>query len=671
MALGLIRGVEATEALFSGVDRRYTLSVRRHKVDGVQPHTRDDPYVLVVDIARDLLREFVRSEGTDRAIKYLDSSSEMIQRLAIDALAEARSIEADALLELLTERGLVFRISTKPEVFRLMKSIYRHASPHAKQELLAHIRGADTRGGGTQIRDEERYNALAWISNDQPVDDPIHRALATMQDEHPDFRPIDHPDQNFWITTGSNDGPEAEPEGRFRGLPVQEVVEMLAADSTLDDVYDSGPVLRELRDFLLQETDQELPLMDAFIAQALWSPAAWAAALTSSTRLGAAWTAAPLVERLDQIPHDLADIAHRLVFSITYPTEDTERPLENATERCRLLLGLWRNVAAELSDDPPTDPSEAHSTARGALAYAYVETVLRATQERGDSTVDAEGLKGLSELVVAQADNLADPSPMMLARYAGHILAMAPEWFDTHLQPALLQIDESPQRRSLWAGILTSNFFSQELMLRIREALRTGWQFIARSLPGSIESFIEIHAAQFACYTTAEEHTWVDPFIAAAPVKTRVRWIRSVARQLDGEDPSFQDLLFAHWQHRLDGQPPLLGPEQRALLDWITLPGIDLDRAADLFTRGPEATSVDEDHGFDYYDLDHFPPDNRSAFLRVALHLLRGRTTLPPFLNLLVQAVSETSDHDIALAQGVWSELLRLGYGPAREHLDE
>lgn len=670
VVLSLIRGVEATDSIFSGNDRRYALSLRRQKVDGVEKYGPDDPYVLVVDIARDLLREFVRSEGPERAIRYLDNSSEMIQRLALDALSEARSSSANALLTLLIERDLVFGVSTKPEAFRLMKSMYRHATPDVKQELLAYIREADPRRNDAEIRDYERFNALVWLSADQPAEDQVHAALAAVQDEHSDFGPREHPDLDSWITVGSHSESESKPEGRFRGLTVEQVVAALAADTTLHDVYDSGPILRELRDFLEQTPDQELPLLDELVTQSLWSPSAWSTALKIAIRLGVAWTAEPLMQRLDQVPGHLDDIARGMVFSITHPTSGPE-PLENANERCRLLLGLWRNVSVEQSIDAPTDPSEAQSTARGSLAYAYVETVLRATQDRGDSKVDDEGLSGFRDLLVAQADDLADPSPMMLARYGGHILAMAGEWFDSHLQPALLQIDESPQSRSLWAGILTGNYISKALRLRTRDAVRVGWPQVSRMLPGSIEAFVENHAAQFAYDTTAGEHTWADPFIAAAPVTTRIRWIRSVARRLDGEEPSFQDLLFAHWQHRIEGQPPILGPEQRALLDWVTLPGIDRNRAADLFTLGPAATTTEEDHGFDYYDLDDFAVQDNKAFLRVALHLLSGRTTLPTFLNLLVTAAMEAGDDDVELARQVWSELLALGYGPAREFLND
>lgn len=667
VVLDLIRGAESTDALFSGRERRHTLSTRRQKVDGVEEYGRDDPYVLVVDIARDLLREFVRREGTDRALQLLKSSSELIRRLAIDALAEAHSGDADTMLSLLIERGLIFDIRYKPEVFRLLKSMYRHATLDAKVKLLAHIEQTDARDSGNDIRDYERYNALVWLSADQADEDPVHAVLSAAEAAHRDYGPREHPDLDFWISVGAFEESTSEAEGLFRGKPVGDVAAVLADDSALDDAYDNGPILRELRDYLDHEPGHELDMLDEFLAQNLSSAAAWTVVLQSAVRPGSPWQAEPLLARLRQLASTINDIAYGVVFSITRPSNELDKPLENALERCRLLLGMWRNVTVDASEEPPTDPSEAHSTARGALAYAYVETALRATQEEEHPVIDAELLAGFDELFVAQDIESADPSPMMLARYAGHIVDMAEEWSDRNLQPFLASIDDSPRSRSLWAGVLTANYFTRSLMTRTREALRIGWPEIARSLPGSVEAFIKVHAAQFAFYTPAGEHTWADPFIASAPVTTRARWIRSVARHLDGNDPSFQDLLFELWQHRLDNQPPLHGAEQRALLDWLTLPNIDLDRAVDLFTRGPAVAS--DERGFDYYGLDDFPRDNNTALLKVGLHLLAGRTSLPPFLNLLVEAATEASEQDADLAKEVWNRLLSLGYKPARERL--
>jgi hypothetical protein len=669
VVLSLIGGAESTEYLFTGRGRGRGLSARRQTVDGVEQFGRNDPYVLVVDMGRDILREFVRTEGPGRARQLLNSPSELIRRLAIDALAEARTSEADALVEELIDRSLIFDVSSKPEVFRLLRAMYRHASPDRRLELVAHVNEAEQREGDVRIRDYERYNALVWISSDQSDDDPARIALRLAETVHPDYGPREHPDLNFSLTTGTFDQPVLKAEGFFRGKSVGQVVEVLAGDSSLDDRFGNAPLLRELGDYLEQHHGQELHLMDEFLEKEFASSAAWAAVLLSAVRPGLEWQAEPILRRLQQLSLPIEDIVFRVLFSITRPNNENEEALENAAERCRLLLGLWKNVTAESLDAPPMDPSQAHSTARGALAYAYVEAALRATQDRGDQFVDSELLNGFDELIAAQDANPVDPSPMMLARYSGYIVDMAPEWSDRQLRPRLSVFDNSPSSKSFWAGVLTSNRFSSSLMARTREALRTAWPVVAGSLPGSVEAFIEVHAAQFAFYTAAGEHTWADPFIAAAPVKTRTRWIRAVARHLDGDDSVFQTLLFAHWQHRLDGQPPLLGTEQRALLEWLMLPGLDLDQAVELFVRGPVVATRDEDHGFDYYDLDEFPRDNTTALLKVCLHLLRERTNLPPFLNLLVKAASEATDEDAELAQAIWGELLRLGYTQARTFL--
>ncbi|MGO4594850.1 SIR2 family protein [Leifsonia sp. 2TAF2] len=668
VVLDLIRGAESTDALFSGRDRRRSLSARRQKVDGVEEYGPEDPYVLVVDIARDLLREFVRREGTDRALRLLRSSSELIRRLSIDALGEAHSGYADANLLMLLDGDLIFDLRYKPEVFRLLRAAYRHASPHVKAALLAHIEQTDVRENGNDIRDYERYNVLVWLSSGQPGADPVHAALTAAQTAHPDYGPREHPDLDFWVSVNAFEEATAEAEGLFRGKPVCDVVAILAADSSLDDAYDNGPILRELRDYLDHHPGHELELLDAFLAEGLSSASAWTVVLQSAVRPGSTWQAEPLLARLERLTLDVNTVAYGIVFSITRPSHEQGELLENAAERCRLLLGLWRTSTLEAPDETPTDPSQAHSTARGALAYAYVETALRATQEgEHPAAIDPVLLDGFDELLAAQSLESADPSTMMLARYAGHIVEMAPEWSDRNLQPLLSSLTNSPRSRSFWAGVLTANYFTRSLMGRMREALRTGWPAVARSLPGSAEAFIKVHSAQFAFYTPAEEYAWADPFIASAPVTTRARWIRSVARHLDGNDPDFQDLLFELWQHRIDNQPPLHGAEQRALLDWLTLPNIDLDRAVDLFIRGPAVTS--DEGGFDYYGFDDFPREESTAFLKVGMHLLEGRTTLPPFLSLLVEAATQASEQDTELAKKIWSRLLSLGYKPAREHL--
>lgn len=669
VALDLIRGSEATEALFSGPDRRHALSARRHQVDGVEEYGRDDPYVLVVDIARDLLREFVRNDGTQRARQLLNSSSELTRRLAIDALAEAHSRESDAMLKLLIQRDLVFDLRCKPEVFRLLKRMYRHASLDVKSDLLMHIQQWEARGRKIGVRDYERYNVLVWLSVDEVEGDPVHAALSSAQARNPNYDPREHPNLDFWVSEDEHEASLPEAAGLFRGNSAGDVVTALTADPDLDDVYDNGSVLTELRDYLEHEQGQELSLLDEFLAKGLSSVAAWTAVLQSAVRPELEWQAGPLLRRLRKFEPNINDIAYGLMYTLTRDSNDRGKLIENADERLRLLLGLWRSVTTEEVEGPPTDPTQAHTTTRGGIAYSYVETTLFATRDRGNSVVDSELLDGFEELLTAQDAEPADPSAMMLARYAGHILDMAPEWSDDHLRPRLASIDGSARSRSFWAGVLTANYWSHSLMKGTRDALRIGWPEVSRSLPGSTEAFIDVHAAQFAFHTPTGEHTWVDPFIAAAPVTTRARWVRSVARHLDGRDPAFEDLLFAHWCHRLDGQPPLHGLEQRALLDWVMLPNIDLDRAVDLFSRGPAVAPAFEEMGFDYYDFDNFPPGNGTAFLKVALHLLKGRTVLPTFLDRVVEATTELSEQDAELAQEVWNCLLSLGYKPAREQL--
>ena len=670
--LGLIRGVESTTSLFDGHAHRVALSARRYQIDGVEPYGRDEPFVFVVDIGRDLLREFARTGDTGRALRLLSSPSQLVRRLAIDALVLARISDADQILRTIIDLGLLFERSYRPEVFRLLPSKYRHSSVEVKASFLDYIQQAEAHPDGRAIGDRERYDLLTSFLPELPEDDPAYEVLNLLQTEHPDFTPRDLTEFDGRPFQLLPDEVPSEAEGRFREASIQEVVAQLREDSSLDDVFEQDPVVRELKDFLAHRPGQELQVLDELLNQGVHSPAAWATVLQHQVASGSTWAAEDLMRRIEHLPkNQLNEVAQGIVFSILRPTNDPATPLDDTDERCRLLLRLWRSATVEPVEgaDGPKDLSHAQSTARGILAYAFMQTSLRSTQERGLDSLPDEFLAGYTELIRAQDENCNDPSGMVLARYSGHLLALAQPWFDEHLQPRLDSIEDTPQSLSVWAGVLTPHYVSEPFMQRTRTAMRTGWPQVSSSLPGTVENFIQLHAAQFAHYTSADDLTWADPFIATAQTAARVRWIRSVARSLEQDGHASEVLLFAFWQRRLDRQPPLEGAEQRALLDWVMIPNIDLEAATALFISGPAPSSVDGDQGFDHYDLEDFPPEEGHAFLRIGLHLLKGRTTLPSYTNLITETANALGEQYPELVSDVWSKLLQLGYAPARAHL--
>ncbi|MGI8393479.1 SIR2 family protein [Leucobacter sp. W1038] len=674
LVLSLIAHVETTTAFFDGTNFRNRFSTRRYTVDGNERFliSRDEHGVLLVDVARDLLREYVRHGRPERANNLLDSSSELAQRLGIDALTESRPSEADSLIGRMISQGLILSRSHKPEVFRLLKEMYPHASAEICAELLNHIQETSAAPGGIEVSDSERFNAVDWLTRQVKEDDPAHQLLREMKQEHPEFSPREEPNLDATPVTFARVETPSEAEGRFRGMTPAEVANSLKSDPDLDDIFEQDTLSLELNDFFENEPFSAGELLAEFFRQGLYSYSAWAVVLLILTRPGADWEAEPLLTQLRKLPRQQTSaIAQNVAYTLMRPTATQEEDLEQPDERCKLLFGLWRLTLLEGdSDIEPRDPNEANSTARGVVANAFLETVFRTMHEQKKESIDPAYLLAFSEFLEAQDKDVRDPSPMMLARYAAHIQHWDNEWFDRKIAVKLNEIADTPQSRSFWAGIFTANNVTDALMVSTRSALRTGWLQVSTELPGSIEAYIDLHSAQFAYYTEPEESTWADPFTLNAPAATRARWIRNVAHRVSRVD-SFPEVLYSYWKHRLDKQPPLTGTEQRALLSWITVPSIDIDRAVDLFIQGPEASPSDEDRGFDYYDPGEFPIDHPSALLKVGLHLLRGRTTLPSFLQPIVEAAKIAPDDDRHIVKEVWSELLRLGYFPARDFLDD
>lgn len=666
--LNLIRTVETTDAFFTGRERPEALSVRRQQVDDAGRSLSDDAYILVVDMGRDLLREEVQDRGATDVMRLLDDQSEMNRRLAIDALAEARSSEGEALLSVLIQRGLPFDYRGRPEVFRLIKFAYTNSDDAAKAAFVEYIQTAS--GSEEQeVTHYSRYNVLVWLSIVAPDDEHVRNLRAEYEAEH-GFEPDPAPN----LTVGfrlTDPEPSKDAEGIFNGLDPDALVAVLAKSEDLRDEYSNGRVLPEIDAYLQEFSSRHLDLLDAMVGARFENDAAWRTVIQHLVRQDA-WTAADILDRLRAKAGSPERVAARIAFATAYPDNQLDGVLTNPVERARLLLGLWAICPHQHSDAPSTNPAEARSSDRGSLAHYYTELLLRAAERDGDDAIlTDEGTAGLSVLLNAQADNPADPSPMMVAEYTPYIVFRAPEWFEQHLAPRLAVLDQTPQALTLWAGLLSRGMRSPSMRQRFREQVRVGWGQVAASLPSLVENYLQIHAMCFVFDSSSEDVEWPDAFLTHAEPTVRARWIRAVAHFSDRSEAAFQELLIGHWERRADGLPTIAPDEQRALLRWLTLPGIDIERTTQLFTRGPKV-DVNQDVLYDYYDLEDFPlEDHPAEFLCVANHLMSGTRFPPPFAAQLVEVARTVVPVDPTLARAALELILSLGYSPARAALRE
>lgn len=667
--LNLIRTVETTDAFFTGRDRPEVISVRRQQVDEAGRSLRDDAYILVVDMGRDLLREAVQDHGITEAMRLLDDQSEMNRRLAIDALAEARSSDAEGLLSVLIQRGLPFNFRGRSEVFRLIEFAYPNSGDAARAAFIDYIQTAKATPEESEITDYSRYNILVWLSTVAPENDLVSDLRSEYERER-GFEPDPAPNlaAGFRLTDPE---PSKEAEGIFAELDPDSLVAALADSDELRDEYSNGPVLRELGAYLDRRPRSRLDVLDAMIGAGVENEAVWRIVIQDLVRQDV-WSADEILDRLRAKGENPRPVAARVVFAIAFPNNQLGGPLTNPVERARLLLGLWNLCTHEHSDAPSTNPAEARSSDRGSLAHHYTETLLRAAEQDGDETrLTEEGTAGLLLLLKGQDYNPADPSPMMVAEYAPHIAYRAPEWFEEHLAPRLAVLDSSPRALTLWAGLLSRGLRSSGMRQRFREQIRVGWARVEDSLPSLVEDYLQTHAVCFAFDSNLKDTEWPDAFLTHARPDVRARWARAVAHYFDRSEPTFQGLLLGHWQHRIDGLPAIAQDEQRAFLRWVTLPGIDVERAARLFTGGP-TVAVQEAVLYDYYDLEDFPREEHpEAYLRVANHLMSGTRFPPPFADQLVDVARTVAPTDPVLARTSLDTILSLGYSPARAVLQE
>ncbi len=663
LVLNLIHRAEKTVAYFSG--RSYVNSISRGRDQVEKSGRRGDSDQLVVDIARDLLRESVRDHGIREAVSYLDDSSEMVRRLSIDALAQANLTEADSLITLAISDSLSFDRSARPEVFRFLKAFYRYCSESTKYSFLDHIKNHVSVGSTGQERKKlalDCYNVVEWLSRDLNEDDPI-KALRDEYQLTYNFEPVERPDLPFTFSGQSSPGSSAQVKGIFRELSVAEVVEKIHSEMDLEYEYPGGNAFRELGDYLKYNPDIHFLLLDELIEKQVWFVSVWVRVLDDIVK-GQTWLADDVLQRLQRNDSNGFKIAARLGSTVARPEERYIDSLSNSEERARLLLGLWHTATQEKGGIPHVSVLDAQRTDRGELALYYTETLLLIAEQQGEGVlVSPEGAAGLQQLLDAQTCNPTDPSSTVLARYSSRLQYRSPVWFEQQLLPKLRNLGVADLSATLWAGLLDGEPIDSRLRAALKEQIRTGLLYVPIA---SIDSFITLHAVCFASGLFSTENNWADAFLVQASELQKEKWIRSVADILEygEESQDYETFLIAHWEHRVKQLKNISGIEQRAFLRWLKLPGLERQKATNLYICGPEATLLEEDS----YDCDDLKSplweEHPECFLKATKHLLKSYTSEPPFLEEVKAVISNIQMPEGALVNDVREELVRLGCSP-------
>ncbi len=175
----------------------------------IEPHEQNemrDPLDAIIDGLREYGTKAL-PKRPDLADRWWSLDRALMQRLALNLVADDPSRGADDKLSWLLDRTGLYAMELKHETYRILARTVGFATPLLKQRVL--LAAAAGPHYPDEVPDRERhfayakYNLLAWLTQSDPDWAEARTAFDTAQADDPGFEVREHPDFNGWMTSGT------------------------------------------------------------------------------------------------------------------------------------------------------------------------------------------------------------------------------------------------------------------------------------------------------------------------------------------------------------------------------------------------------------------------------------------------------------------------------------
>lgn len=600
----------------------------------IEPHEQDrhpEGQDAVIDAARVTLEwmlEHNRDAGAAVITQWSKAKSPLLRRLAIHGLSRDPELSPDEALKKVMEKEWLYRTALKHEVFQLIARAYPDAGDKARREFIDHSLRADVlqrEPEGPKDRktiDYERYNLAVWLQRHAPECDLAQEHFRTIQQEHEEFVPRDHPDLS-WYSSGVHWVSPQSP------IPVEDLLHR-SSEQWLDSILEYRAKEANKTEGIQDEDSYEgllgatatvterqprrgLDLAAEAVRREVWDERLWNAllrGLDAAEIEGGVWH--EVLELLRELP-DLLVLAPTLGRLLRTGLEEESMPTSCLESVERLADWLFESAV------------EPHEEARGLTGDDWVTTSinrpggyvtqiwLQALSRRQQETDDeALGLpdpyrERFEEVLRSDAPD-AQYASVLLASQLPFLHYLDPEWTEANLIPLFDWESDPENAERAWHGFLVGGRFTEpllELLLphlvdsfgRIDDELKTHRRAFCQRL-AAVALHSEVHPL--------DQQGWLPRFIEDADVESRELWTAAVGRRLGSMKNAARETVWKrwmrdYWSDRTEGVPaPLTDGEASRMVEWaLTLEPV-FDEAVELVCRVPVRVTLNREllHSF-------------------------------------------------------------------------
>jgi len=642
----------------------------------IEPHPQDDmrrPFDVLIDAARDCI-EALLDRGGEAGVAYLrmwaDSDVPLLRRLAVHGWTHRGDIDASAKLEWLRDRGWLYDLQLRHEVFRLMQVTMADAAVEVADALVT-----DVLAGSPRHRDYEIFNALAWIVRHAPALQSARAALDQVQAQHPEYEERPYPDLGVSLEVGW-----VQPKPPMTAQALHEHIRDDAAAAITElrqyenaNTTFQGPTWDDATD-LLAETVRAWPedgfnILDAQGGEHLGLVNAvihgWAEAAVHDEM------AESIMERLSLV--DLAAARDEITRLLAGGGQSEVAPTEwhRLEAARRLAASVWTAIPTR---PPAADVDEwlgrAINHPAGRLAQFWVKAIAADWRAAGDrwSGVSLATRQQL-EMMLAGGDDRTAMSEVLFASQLYFFHGADRAWCLKNVLP-LLDWENPVRARRTWDGFLSWGRWNDQLLTA---SLLSQYLAAARHAADFREELhrqLSLHLATIALHSELDSPAdgWIKSFTATVSVDARADWMNQVCWRLrdlpaDAIEHQWQRWMRGYWAGRLASVPAeLTEREASAMAAWVIYltdsieDGVTLatEHAASLVSHSQVLQDLTEER------IARAP----AAIARLLTHLLQG--TQQPFYEChSLRQIVEILRKQPAPAEvtGIAEQALRLGCG--------
>ena len=568
----------------------------RSAIESHEQDSHKESADLLIDAARDCLERLL-ADNSSTGMAYLQSWADtdvpLLRRLAVHGWTRRNDVDASAKLTWLMDRGWLFDHQLRHEVFALIAATISQAPGPIADALVAE---AKTGPAGSEHREYEAYNALAWIARHAPDLESARQAFDQAQASHPEYAERSHPDLMAWTEGGFVRPQPPMSIGELHGLiesdPADAISELRRITSRPE-----RPGWEDALD-LISDTVRDWPSDGLAILDTDGGTATdvlhavirgWSAAAASDI------DAPTIVGKLASL--DLSSVYRDVTRLLSGSHSSDSAPAEwhRVPAARALATGIWAII-----DSTSTDPDGAGWLARaisdpaGQLAQFWVKAIASDWQAAGDTW---SGLPGATrcqlETMLTCGDNRGAMTEIVFASQIHFFRAADPDWCLHHLLPLLDWTDPARARRA-WDGYLTWGRIDDQLLTAglldqyVQAAVHISEfpEELRRQLYGHLAAIV-LHRPDTA---TA---IWACTLTAHVDHSVRVDWMTQVGWDLstlptDTVEQHWRKWMRTYWDDRLASIPTqLTRQEASAMATWIAYLTDSFEEAVTKATAAP------------------------------------------------------------------------------------